>query len=83
MAGWRGSRSRQGSGGIGDGSPMMERLASNRTVRLGKVQPQAPGHRTVFCNDRDANALAKFKVRLFCYYLYFVCFVFFVVESGE
>lgn len=50
MAGWRGSR------GGGDVSP------SSQTVRLGKVQPQAPGHRTVFCNDRDANALAKFKV---------------------
>ncbi|KAL8532568.1 hypothetical protein ACS0TY_008962 [Phlomoides rotata] len=49
MAGWRGSR------GGGDVSP------SSQTVRLGKVQPQAPGHRTVFCNDRDANALAKFK----------------------
>ncbi|KAG8383136.1 hypothetical protein BUALT_Bualt05G0153300 [Buddleja alternifolia] len=52
MAGWRGSRS--GGGGGGEVSP-------TRTVRLGKVQPQAPGHRTVFCNDRDANALAKYK----------------------
>lgn len=72
MAGWRGSRSRLGGGGNvsgsvsgGDGSPLTERLSSNRTVRLGRVQPQAPGHRTVFCNDREANALAKFKV---CYF---------------
>ncbi|XP_057810905.1 phospholipid-transporting ATPase 3 isoform X2 [Salvia miltiorrhiza] len=55
MAGWRGSR------GGGDGAPSEERIASSQTVRLGKVQPQAPGHRTVFCNDREANALAKFK----------------------
>ncbi|KAM7251637.1 hypothetical protein ACFE04_023520 [Oxalis oulophora] len=37
-----------------------ERLPS-RTVTLGRVQPQAPGHRTIFCNDREANALVKFK----------------------
>ncbi|PIM99982.1 P-type ATPase [Handroanthus impetiginosus] len=55
MAAWRGSRSG------GDGLQSVEHISSSRTVRLGKVQPQAPGHRTVFCNDRDANALAKFK----------------------
>ncbi|XP_065860929.1 phospholipid-transporting ATPase 3 [Euphorbia lathyris] len=32
-----------------------------RTVRLGRVQPQAPGHRTIFCNDRDANFPVRFK----------------------
>ncbi|XP_020521908.1 phospholipid-transporting ATPase 3 isoform X2 [Amborella trichopoda] len=32
-----------------------------RTVRLGRVQPQAPGHRTIFCNDREANLPVKFK----------------------
>lgn len=58
MAGWRGSR----AGAGGDGSPSVERIPSSQTVRLGKVQPQAPGHRTVFCNDREANALTKFKV---------------------
>ncbi|KAL6566499.1 Phospholipid-transporting ATPase 3 [Orobanche gracilis] len=57
MGGWRGSRG--GSGG--DGAPSLERVSTSQTVRLGKVQPQAPGHRTVCCNDRDANALAKFK----------------------
>lgn len=57
MAGWRGSR----AGAGGDGSPSVERIPSSQTVRLGKVQPQAPGHRTVFCNDREANALTKFK----------------------
>ncbi|XP_042020828.1 phospholipid-transporting ATPase 3-like [Salvia splendens] len=55
MAGWRGSR------GGGDGTPSDDRIASSQTVRLGKVQPQAPGHRTVFCNDREANSLAKYK----------------------
>ncbi|GJV53791.1 phospholipid-transporting ATPase 3-like protein [Tanacetum coccineum] len=34
---------------------------SSSSIRLGRVQPQAPGHRTVFCNDREANHLAKFK----------------------
>lgn len=65
MAGWRGSRDG------GDGAPSMERIASSQTVRLGKVQPQAPGHRTVFCNDREANHLAKFKV--FFLLLFFFC----------
>ncbi|XP_073020331.1 phospholipid-transporting ATPase 3-like isoform X1 [Primulina eburnea] len=56
MAGWRGSRL-----GGADGSPTGNSVSSSRTVRLGKVQPQAPGHRMVFCNDRDANILARFK----------------------
>ncbi|KAK3038612.1 hypothetical protein RJ639_027275 [Escallonia herrerae] len=56
MAGWRGSRSRPGGG-----SPLAERIPSSRTIQLGRVQPQAPGHRTVFCNDREANVNAKFK----------------------
>ncbi|KAH6801981.1 aminophospholipid ATPase 3 [Perilla frutescens var. frutescens] len=55
MTGWRGSRAGA------DGSPSADRISSSQTVRLGKVQPQAPGHRTVFCNDREANALTKFK----------------------
>lgn len=53
MAGWRGSRSR--SGGVDGG------LTASRTIQLGRVTPQAPGNRTVFCNDREANALANFK----------------------
>lgn len=58
--GWRGS----GSAGGADAA-MRNRIASSKNIRLGKVQPQAPGHRTVFCNDRDANSLAKFKVFYF------------------
>ncbi|XP_051148424.1 phospholipid-transporting ATPase 3-like isoform X2 [Andrographis paniculata] len=57
MAAWKRFR------GGGDGAPLVERISSSRTVRLGNVQPQAPGHRTVFCNDREANAIAKFKFR--------------------
>lgn len=53
--GWRGSRS----------GPILNRISSSRSIRLGGVQPQAPGHRTVFVNDREANALAKFKVLIF------------------
>ncbi|CAN4124338.1 unnamed protein product [Withania somnifera] len=55
MAGrWR------GGSGSAEGA-MRNRIASSKNIRLGKVQPQAPGHRTVFLNDPDANALAKFK----------------------
>nr|KYP65941.1 Phospholipid-transporting ATPase 3 [Cajanus cajan] len=42
---------------------MSERVPSSRTIRLGRVQPQAPGHRTIFCNDRQANLPVRFKVR--------------------
>ncbi|RDX79899.1 Phospholipid-transporting ATPase 3, partial [Mucuna pruriens] len=40
---------------------MSQRVPSSRTVRLGGVQPQAPGHRTIFCNDRQANLPVRFK----------------------
>lgn len=47
------------------GTPLVvDRSISSNTIRLGRVQPQAPGHRTVFCNDREANHLAKYKVSL-------------------
>ncbi|XP_006359578.1 phospholipid-transporting ATPase 3-like [Solanum tuberosum] len=55
--GWRGS----GSAASTSRTPILNRISSSRSIRLGQVQPQAPGHRTVFLNDRDANALAKFK----------------------
>lgn len=63
--GWRGS----GSAASTSRAPMLNRISSSRSIRLGQVQPQAPGHRTVFLNDRDANALAKFKVILFSSFL--------------
>ncbi|PKA61390.1 Phospholipid-transporting ATPase 3 [Apostasia shenzhenica] len=37
------------------------RQIASQTVRLGRLQPQHPGHRTIFCNDREANLLVRFK----------------------
>ncbi|URE19407.1 ATPase, class [Musa troglodytarum] len=37
------------------------RQVPSQTVRLGRVQPQAPSHRTIYCNDREANNIARFK----------------------
>ncbi|XP_064936978.1 phospholipid-transporting ATPase 3-like isoform X2 [Musa acuminata AAA Group] len=37
------------------------RQVSSQTVRLGRVQPQHPSHRTIYCNDSDANSIARFK----------------------
>ncbi|CAN6483615.1 unnamed protein product [Victoria cruziana] len=42
-------------------SLVTDRQPSSRTVRLGRVQPQAPGHRTIYCNDREANLPVRFK----------------------
>ncbi|KAI4328339.1 hypothetical protein L6164_020698 [Bauhinia variegata] len=39
----------------------MNHIPSSRTVRLGRVQPQAPGHRTIFANDREANQPVRFR----------------------
>ena len=43
---------------------------SSRTARLGggaslrrQPQPQAPTVRTIYCNDREANAPVAYKVR--------------------
>ncbi|KAF9607372.1 hypothetical protein IFM89_034138 [Coptis chinensis] len=60
MSGWerirRTSRTTR-LGGRGE-REMNERQGS---VRLGRVQPQAPTHRTIFINDRDANQPVKFR----------------------
>ncbi|KAK9063424.1 hypothetical protein SSX86_017294 [Deinandra increscens subsp. villosa] len=63
MTGWRrSSGSRQSGDSASAGAPLaVDRSVSSSTIRLGRVQPQAPGHRTVFCNDREANYLAKYK----------------------
>ncbi|CAB4264507.1 unnamed protein product [Prunus armeniaca] len=54
MSGWnRPSRPRLGR----NSNSQPERTS---TVRLGRVQPQAPGHRTIFCNDREANLPVRF-----------------------
>uniref|UniRef100_A0A7N0VN79 Phospholipid-transporting ATPase n=1 Tax=Kalanchoe fedtschenkoi TaxID=63787 RepID=A0A7N0VN79_KALFE len=37
------------------------RRAPSQTVRLGRVDPQAPGYRTIHCNDREANQIVRFK----------------------
>ncbi|KAL9268042.1 Phospholipid-transporting ATPase 3-like protein [Drosera capensis] len=50
MSGWDRIRSSRSS-----------RSQSTGTVQLGRIQPQAPGHRSVYCNDREANAIAKFQ----------------------
>ena len=61
MAGWDRVQSSSRSGFTRNSSELNQ-SSSPQTVRLGRVQPQAPSHRTIFCNDRDANALTKFKV---------------------
>ncbi|GMJ04749.1 aminophospholipid ATPase 3 [Hibiscus trionum] len=33
----------------------------SRTVTLGRVQPQTPALRTIFCNDRDSNFAHRYK----------------------
>ncbi|KAL5554018.1 hypothetical protein UlMin_041419 [Ulmus minor] len=61
MSGWERVRPSRTRLGRNNHSSMGESSPSNRTVRLGRVQPQAPGHRTIFCNDREANQPVKFK----------------------
>ncbi|XP_043706118.1 phospholipid-transporting ATPase 3-like isoform X2 [Telopea speciosissima] len=64
MGGWdrvRSSRSRlTGIGGGFSRLPNMNERQSS-SVRLGRIQPQAPDHRTIFCNDREANFPVRFK----------------------
>lgn len=48
----------------GDGERGREPMRSfhvHETVRLGHVHPQHPSHRTIYCNDRDANQLSNFQ----------------------
>ncbi|AES96443.2 phospholipid-transporting ATPase-like protein [Medicago truncatula] len=40
---------------------MNQSVPSSRNVRIGRVKPQAPGNRTIFCNDRLANHHLRFK----------------------
>ncbi|GLU03014.1 hypothetical protein SLE2022_202360 [Rubroshorea leprosula] len=59
MSGWdrfKPSRSR-----LGRNPTNMDQRTVSRTVTLGRVQPQAPSHRTIYCNDRDANLVLRFK----------------------
>lgn len=59
MAGWKYSKLQN--------TEVLGGLKTSRTNTLGRVTPQAPGNRTVFCNDRQANAYAKYKVLLILY----------------
>ncbi|GLU03723.1 hypothetical protein SLE2022_209090 [Rubroshorea leprosula] len=41
----------------------MDQRTVSCTITLGRVQPQAPSHRTIYCNDRgDANLVLRFMV---------------------
>ncbi|XVE92539.1 hypothetical protein REPUB_Repub01dG0106200 [Reevesia pubescens] len=59
MSGWdrirSSTRSQQGR------SLNLSQRAPSQTVTLGRVQPQAPAFRTIFCNDRDANYAHRYK----------------------
>ncbi|CAH2038382.1 unnamed protein product [Thlaspi arvense] len=48
-------------GGLSVDSSTNHLRAPSRTVTLGRIQPQAPSFRTVYCNDRDANFPVRFK----------------------
>ncbi|KAK9750881.1 hypothetical protein RND81_02G228100 [Saponaria officinalis] len=61
MASWDRVQSSTRSGLNSNSAESTRSPTSPRTVRLGRVQPQAPTHRTIFCNERDANSLARFK----------------------
>ncbi|KFK43333.1 hypothetical protein AALP_AA1G111300 [Arabis alpina] len=50
-----------GPGGLNVDSSANHLRAPSRTVTLGRIQPQAPSFRTVYCNDRDANFPVRFK----------------------
>ncbi|XP_026433849.1 uncharacterized protein LOC113331349 [Papaver somniferum] len=38
-------------------------IPPTRTVTLGRVQPQHPAHRSIVCNDREANFPVRFKMK--------------------
>ena len=79
MSGWEWDRVRVSRLGTRMGrnrnnySTLNERVRSTRTttVRLGHVTPQAPGHRTIYCNDREANQPVRFKVWRILSFLFF------------
>lgn len=83
MSGWEWDRVRVSRLGTRMGrnrnnySTLNERVRSTRTttVRLGHVTPQAPGHRTIYCNDREANQPVRFKVWRFLSLIYLFIFL--------
>ncbi|KAL4302308.1 hypothetical protein GQ457_10G025370 [Hibiscus cannabinus] len=42
-------------------SESFSQQAPSRTVTLGRVQPQAPAYRTIYCNDRDSNFAHRYR----------------------
>ncbi|OMO55008.1 hypothetical protein COLO4_36244 [Corchorus olitorius] len=61
MSGW--DRVRTSTRSNQDGNHNLSQRAPSRTVTLGRVQPQAPAFRTIYCNDRDANIAHRYKVK--------------------
>ncbi|OMO57251.1 Cation-transporting P-type ATPase [Corchorus capsularis] len=59
MSGWDTVRSSTRSNQ--DRNHNLNQRAPSRTVTLGRVQPQAPAFRTIYCNDRDANIAHRYK----------------------
>jgi phospholipid-transporting ATPase len=51
---------RSSAGSIGSVSEL--RQMPSRSVTLGRIQPQAPTHRTIYCNDRESNIPVGYKV---------------------
>jgi phospholipid-transporting ATPase len=51
---------RSSAGSIGSVSEL--RQMPSRSVTLGRIQPQAPTHRTIYCNDRESNLPVGYKV---------------------
>ncbi|MED6110245.1 Phospholipid-transporting ATPase 3, partial [Stylosanthes scabra] len=62
MKGLDGIDSQPGSSSSRTSSKMHHR-ATSQTIRLGRVQPQAPTYRTIFCNDRESGLPLRFKFR--------------------
>ncbi|KAK2408309.1 phospholipid-transporting ATPase [Trifolium repens] len=58
MKGWDGIQSSVSSS---RSSSTISHRVPSQSVRLGRVQPQAPTFRTIFCNDREANSPVRFK----------------------
>ncbi|KAJ0974205.1 hypothetical protein J5N97_016170 [Dioscorea zingiberensis] len=57
----RASRTLRGRDSFGSRDITSNGDRSSRTVRLGRVQPQAPSNRTIYCNDREANLPVRYK----------------------
>jgi len=72
MKGWDGIQSSRSS--TSRTSSTISHRVPSQSVRLGRVQPQAPSYRTIFCNDREANFPVRFKVRFTHCFLIFMLF---------